>query len=115
MATKRLNPKNFTNYNENKKEVESKILLFVERIPNPKEFEHDGQRYLLENSQNIYLTGAITDPPKTISRSLFNSYEWVHLKASLCDGWLFEYEGFAPGSVSDHKQLNFKVYELKKV
>jgi len=111
---KRLNSKNFVNYNDHKKEVESKLFLYEERDPNTKEFEFEEQIYLLEDPENISLTGQITDPSNTISRSLFNSYEWTHLKASFAVGWLFVYLDFAPGSEADSKHLKFKVYSLKK-
>lgn len=112
---KLLNVKNFANYNEHKKDVDSKIFLFHDREFNKKEVEHNGITYALDESTNIDLTGQITDPSRAIARSLFNSYEWSILKASFCDGYLFLYSDFAPGSESDHKQIKFKVYNLKKI
>lgn len=111
---KRLNPKDFVNFDKNKQDIEKKIFLYDERDPNSKEFEYNENLFLLDDPMTIDLTGQVTDPSKTVARSLFNSYEWTHLKASFADGWLFIYLEFAPGSDSDSKQLKFKVYPLKK-
>ena len=111
---KRLNPKNFTNFNLQDSDIGDKIFLYEEREPNSDEFEFEDLKFSLDDPVSIDLSGQVTDPSKTIARSLFNSYEWSHLKASFADGWLFIYIEFAPGSDSDSKQLKFKVYPLKK-
>lgn len=110
---KRLNPKNFTNFNLFK-DSETKYFFYEEREPRKNIFEYDELSFLLEEPTIISLTGHVTDPSKTISRSLFNSYDWVHLSASFADGWLFVYLDFAPGSDTDAKQIRYKVYNLKK-
>ena len=115
MVLKRINPKNFTNFNDHKKDAENKLFLYEERDLKQKELEFEDSTYELSDPEEIDLTGQVTDPAKTIQRSLFNSYEWSHLKATFGDGWLFVYLDFAPGSDADSKQLKFKVYKLKKI
>ena len=111
---KQLRPTDFVNYDDHQDDIKSKIFLYEERDPSDGEFEFNDEIYLLEDPTEINLPGAVTDPPKTIKRSLFNSYEWTHLKASFCHGWLFIYLDFIPGDDSETKQLKFKVYHLKK-
>jgi len=110
---KRLDPKLFVQF-EQHKDIEQKLFLYDERDPNDGELNFEDQVYTLESSMEVNLAGQVTTPATAIARSLFNCYEWSHLKASFADGWLFIYKDFAPGSDADAKQLKFKAYNLKK-
>ena len=116
---KRLNPKNFVNYKTNEKDISNKLFLYQDREINTKvtEISYEGEKYeiLVEDPINLDLPGQVTDADRSISRSLFNSYEWSLLKASFCDGYFFCYIDFITGSDSEAKQLTFKVYKLKKI
>ena len=111
----RMNPKNFTNYKEHRKDIEKKIFLFSDRDVLQEEIDFEEVTYGLEDPTDIDLPGQIEDPVHSLSRSLFAIYEWSLLKASFCDGYLFCYMDFIPGSESDAKQLQFKVYHLNIV
>jgi hypothetical protein len=112
---KLLNPKNFVNFKQQEKEIKNKSFFYIDRDLKDKEITYNDVTYKLEDPTNVDLTGQVTDPAHTISRSLFNSYEWSLLKASFCDAYLFCYLDFAPGSDSDAKQLKFRVYRLNKM
>ena len=112
---KQLNPKNFANYDKHKDEIANKIFLYDDRDPTVIEIEWNDITYGLEDPSEIDLPGQVTDPVHSIRRTLFGIYEWSLLKASFCDGYLLCYLDFIPGSESDAKQLQFKVYRLKEI
>lgn len=112
---KQMNPKNFANYTQNEKFIVNKIILYSDRDITSEEIEYNGKEYGLEDPTDIDLPGQIEDPLHSISRTLFEIYEWSLLKASFCDGFLLCYLDFIPGSETDAKQLQFRAYKLKEI
>lgn len=113
---RQMNPKRFLNFAKHEKEIGNKIFLYSDRdLPEDLEMEYNGIEYGLEDPSDIDLPGQVADPLNSIGRSLFGIYEWSLLKASFCDGYLICYLDFIPGSESDAKQLQFRVYKLHEV
>lgn len=110
-----INSKNFANYSKQEKDIKSKIFLYSDRDILDEEIEFNDKKYGLDDPTDIDLPGQIEDPLHSISRTLFEIYEWSLLKASFCDGYLLCYLDFIPGSQSDAKQLQFRVYKLNAI
>lgn len=112
---KRLQPKNFANYEENEAYLD-RIFLFAERKPANGEVEIDGKWYILEDDEpiEVCLGGSVSDPSRAIVRSLTNSFEWkTDIRDHQSVGLLFVYKDFVQGSTGDQKHLRFHIWFLK--
>ena len=116
MRLTQLNPSMFENYEQHKAHLDGKILLYSDQNPRGKSLDFGGKTYNLGARQKMNLSGAVSNPARSLYKVTL-SYEWDNfIKDMKGDGILFIYSGFAPsaasGSSEAAKQLNYNCYPL---